>query len=172
MSQSIPIFLGLGCNTGHCRANLKKAIRLLAFHIGPIEAESSIYRTAPWGDPNQPDYLNQVVRLQTLLPAQQVLKEILAIEASMGRRRDKANRNAPRVIDIDVLYYGQKILQDCGLEVPHPRAHRRNFVLEPMNEIAPDWIDPVSGKTMAQLAKACTDRLAVSRLNPDANTEG
>ncbi len=172
VSRSIPVFLGLGSNTGDCLGNLSDAIRRLRLSVGPAEAKSSVYQTAPWGDPDQPDYFNQVILIRTMLPPEQVLNLILAIEEAMGRRRHKANRNAPRVIDIDILYYGQELRQSDGLQVPHPRAHVRNFVLEPMKEIAPDWVDPVSGQTMTQLAIACEDALAVTRLDSERNLKG
>lgn len=157
------VFLGIGSNLGDRQSQLLKAIESLSVEVGKVEQQSSVYRTAPWGDPNQPDYFNQVVQLTTDQPVGEVLRFILGIEQRMGRVRHTGQRNAPRAIDIDILYYGKELVEVEGLQVPHPRAHLRNFVLVPMREIAPEWIDPLSGKTIRELAADSPDDLKVWR---------
>lgn len=113
-------------------------------------AVSSIYETEPWGvGPGQPDYLNQVISLATPLPPSDLLKELLRIERVMGRVR--AAPGDPRVIDLDLLLYGDEVIDEPGLTLPHPRMCDRAFVLTPLAEIAPDAVHPISGLTISAL---------------------
>ena len=138
------VFVGLGANQGDTRATLASALKALDCHPA-IErvATSSVYRTAPV-DAAGPDYLNAVVELRTTLEPLDLLKALQAIEADHGRLRPYPN--APRTLDLDLLLFGQRELDDPALTLPHPRLHQRAFVLEPLAEIAPDLMQPRLGR--------------------------
>jgi len=122
-----------------------------------ILRRSGWWRSSAWPDPSQPDYLNGVVLVETALEPRQVLAAALAIESRFGRIRGAPN--APRTLDVDLIAYGRRLIDEPGLAVPHPRAHERRFVMGPLAEIAPDWRHPASGKT----AKALAAKAAVGR---------
>ena len=144
-------YLALGGNIGNVSATFDLAIQKIMAKIGAIRVESSRYRTEPWGNKNQDDFLNMVLAVDTPLPAEAVLATIMDIEKMMGRNRDQDNRNAPRTIDIDILFYGHEIINNDQLVIPHPRLHLRNFVLTPLREIAPEFIHPTLNKNMEEL---------------------
>ena len=149
MARSTRCYVGLGSNLGDRAANLAEARRRLN-DSGRIIAASSIYETAPWGvDPGQPDYLNQVVAMATPLPPSGLLELLLSIEREMGRVRGAPGD--PRLIDLDLLLYGEEVINEPGLTLPHPRMSERAFVLAPLAEIAPGSVHPVSGLTIAEL---------------------
>jgi len=142
-------FLGLGGNIGDPRAAMAAA--LSAIEADPdthISAVSSLYRTPPWGKTDQPDFLNAVARVETGLRARALLQLGLSTETAL--RRVRRERWGPRLIDIDVLVYGDATIDEDGLQVPHPRMGDRAFVMVPLAEIAPDW--PVGGETAARIA--------------------
>jgi 2-amino-4-hydroxy-6-hydroxymethyldihydropteridine diphosphokinase len=114
---------------------------------------STFRETAPVGAPNQPDFLNGAVAGHTDLPPRDLLQRLLALEAERGRVR-ASTAPEPRTLDLDLLLYGNLVIDEPGLAVPHPRFHEREFVLTPLAEIVPQWIDPRSGKSIAELAKA------------------
>ncbi len=140
------IFLLLGSNLGNSLEYLKKAAQLINERIGPIENSSSFYQTAAWGNTNQPDFLNQVISLKTTISALKLLHAIWSIEDSLDRTREE--RWGARTIDIDIIFYGSEIINLPELIVPHKLVHERRFVLLPLNEIAPQLIHPVKGKTI------------------------
>ena len=142
------IFLALGTNLGDREANLRSAKELLAPKV-VVEGESSIYITPPWGFEDQPEFLNQVIKVRTCLSPRKLLKACKAIENEMGR--EKTIRYGPRLIDLDILFYGQRIIQKKSLCIPHPRLHKRAFVLVPLCEIAPDFVHPVIKETVQSL---------------------
>ena len=142
--------VGLGSNLADRRQNLDDAVR----RLGRLDAVrvlrvSSYHQTAPVGGPPQGDFLNAAVQLETTLPPLALLCRCLEVEAEMGRQRDV--RWGPRVIDIDMLLYGDEVIESPGLVLPHPRMHERLFVLDPLVELAPDLVHPRLGKTVRQL---------------------
>ena len=144
------VFVGLGANLGDAQATLKHAlVALAALPQTRLVAQSALYRTAPVLA-SGPDFINAVVELQTALPPLQLLQALQAIEAAHGRERPYPN--APRTLDLDLLLYGQRVEQQPGLEVPHPRLHERAFVLQPMLELAPQLAHPRLGPLQPLLA--------------------
>jgi 2-amino-4-hydroxy-6-hydroxymethyldihydropteridine diphosphokinase len=139
------VFLLLGSNLGNRRHFLQEAIKLIEQQVAPVIKISSIYETQSWGKTDAPDYLNQVVVIETAISAREVLRQILAIELILGRRREE--KWGSRTIDIDILFYGTKIINEEGLHVPHPELHKRRFTLEPLAEIAPDLVHPAINKS-------------------------
>ena len=142
------VYLGLGANLGDRKGNILRAIDLLKERVA-VERVSSLYESAPVGFTEQPDFLNAVYRVEAELPPSKLLAFGKRIEASMGRA--PGFRNAPRLIDIDILLYGDEVLRSPGLEIPHPRMAERPFVLVPLAEIAPKLPHPVLLKTMEEL---------------------
>jgi GTP cyclohydrolase-4 len=141
-------YLGLGSNLGDRKQNLSQALGLLSIYV-MVEKVSSIYETEPVGYREQPLFLNAVCRISVDLKPGQLLRLARRIEAELGRK--PAFPNAPRPIDIDILFYGEEVLNNKELTVPHPRLVERAFVLVPLAEIAPDMVHPVSDKTMKEL---------------------
>jgi len=141
-------YIGLGSNMSDREANLSQAVRLVS-QIAPVLAASSLYLTEPEGYKDQPDFLNSAVCVDTDVTAAKLLHIMNGIEVQMGRERLFAD--APRVIDLDLLLFDEAIINQPGLEVPHPRLHLRAFVLVPMVEIAPKVVHPVLHKTMEEL---------------------
>lgn len=143
------VYLSTGSNLGNRETLLIQAEEAITEWVGPIDARSSIVETAPWGKTDQPHFLNRVLQVKTRLPPIQLMEMLLQIEQDMGRSR--AEKWGPRTIDIDVLFYDSRIINEPGLYVPHPHMHERAFVLKPLNEIAPDFIHPVLQKSIAGL---------------------
>jgi len=156
------VFLLLGSNLGDRNLLLQQAIRHIEEDIGPVIKKSSVYETQSWGKIGEPDYLNRVIEIQTDLQAQAILQKILAIEQTMGRKREE--KWGSRVIDIDILYYNSAIINEPGLHIPHPELHKRRFTLEPLAEIAPDFIHPVFKKNSSQLKNELKDNLIVKKI--------
>lgn len=141
--------------------NLREAARLLRERAGAITAESAMYETAPWGDVQQPDYLNQALVLETPLSAVQLLEETMQAEREIGRiRRLKWDS---RVIDIDIIFFNNEVITLPHLKVPHPQMQYRRFVLAPLQEVVPDWTHPILQLTVEQLLEACPDPLPVHK---------
>lgn len=155
-------YLLLGGNLGDPGQNLARARELIHERVGKLLQESSLYRTAAWGKTDQPDFLNQVVAVETELDPHRLLHELLAIEAEMGRKR--TTLNAPRIIDLDILYYNDEKFHTEGLTIPHPFISRRRFVLVPLNELAPFFTDPSTRLTVAEMLDQCPDTLDVKRI--------
>ena len=155
-------YLLIGGNLGKREENLEHARRAIASRLGPLLNASSIYETEAWGMQDQPAFLNQVLFVETKLNAEAVLDAILSIEKEMGRKRSE--KFGPRTIDIDILFYNDLVMQKSSLTIPHPQLHLRRFTLEPLNEIAPEFVHPVFNKTISELLEESTDPLVVKKL--------
>ncbi len=160
MPAKVPLaaFVGLGANLGEPEAQVRRAIAALGrLPRTRLVAASSLYRSAPVGVGEQPDFTNAVAKLETTLTARELLDELLAMEARFGRERPSPG--APRTLDLDLLLYGDQAIAEPGLTVPHPRMHERAFVLAPLAEIAADAAIPGKGRAGA-LLRACADQKA------------
>jgi 2-amino-4-hydroxy-6-hydroxymethyldihydropteridine diphosphokinase len=162
MSEKSNVFLLLGTNLGDRLENLTRARAAIAKRIGKITRSSSIYQTAPWGAANQPDFFNQVVVAETEIGARDVLHRILDIENELGRIREK--KWGSRLIDIDILFYDQQIIQSENLTIPHPGIPSRRFTLIPLVEIDEQFIHPALRKDMRTLLRECADNLSVVKI--------
>jgi 2-amino-4-hydroxy-6-hydroxymethyldihydropteridine diphosphokinase len=139
---------------GNREEYLARAEEEITHFIGHIEAASSIIETAPWGKTDQPAFLNQVLKIKTRFPPLFLMESLLDVEKAMGRNRTE--KWGPRIIDIDILFFNNRIINEEGLCIPHPHLHEREFVLKPMVEIAPDFVHPVLQKTMSALLQELT----------------
>jgi 2-amino-4-hydroxy-6-hydroxymethyldihydropteridine diphosphokinase len=151
-----------GGNLGHRFENLRRAADLIDTKCGRILRRSSLFETAAWGIEAQPDFLNQVLELDTALKPEALLDVLLGIEREMGRIRGE--KFGPRTIDLDLLFYGDMIIRTDELEIPHPRMAERRFVLEPLFELLRDRKHPITGQTIREMLLACTDPLDVRRI--------
>jgi 2-amino-4-hydroxy-6-hydroxymethyldihydropteridine diphosphokinase len=156
------IYLLLGSNMGNSNEQLLIAREYIKIDIGKIITTSSLYSTAAWGNTKQADFLNQVLIIETTLPGNKVLKSILSIEKKMGRVR--TIKNAPRIIDIDILFFNSDIVHLKNLTVPHPEIQNRRFVLTPLAELSANFVHPILKKTIHQLLIACKDSLNVQKI--------
>lgn len=150
------VYLALGSNLGNRLSNLKNAVSNLPPQM-EVKKKSLVYETPPWGHTDQPHFLNQVVMVHTYMEPEDLLGHIKRLETVLGR--EPTFENGPRVIDIDILFYDDVIIDSPPLVIPHPRLHQRGFVLVPLNEIDPEFVHPVLGKSISDLL------LNVERLN-------
>ncbi len=148
------VFLGLGSNLGKRRRNCLRAIEFLQAKGLIIKRTSSFYETEPWGYQNQPRFINMVIEVETELGPDELLKMLKGIERRMGRK--DGLRWGPRIIDIDILIYNDRVIDKKDLVIPHPHMHKREFVLRPLSEIAPDLKHPRLGKTVSELLMEIT----------------
>lgn len=151
-------YVGLGSNLAHPAQQVRRGCELLGALPGTrVRACSSLYRTRPVGSVVQPDFINAVCAISTALSPENLLDGLLALEARQGRVRRPGDAGGPRVLDLDLLLYGETRIDRPGLTVPHPRLHERAFVLYPLAEIAPDLVIPGRGAVSA-LLQACRDQ--------------
>jgi len=146
--KTYTVFIALGTNIGARQQNLQSAIQALESQV-QIVAESSVYQTAPVGYLDQADFLNQVIKVETQLSPEALLRFLKGLEKDMGRK--KTIRDGPRVIDLDILFFNDVVLELPDLQIPHPRLHERAFVLVPLADIAPEFQHPVLKKSISQL---------------------
>jgi 2-amino-4-hydroxy-6-hydroxymethyldihydropteridine diphosphokinase len=156
------VIILIGGNLGDRSSNLKKATSEISETIGTIKTRSSLYETEAWGKTDQPKFLNQVLIVSTNLSPAQVLKYALETETKLGRVR--AEKWGARLIDIDILYFDNQVINSGNLTVPHPGIAKRRFVLEPLVEVIPDFVHPVLNKTHRQLLAECKDILSVKQI--------
>jgi 2-amino-4-hydroxy-6-hydroxymethyldihydropteridine diphosphokinase len=156
------VYLITGSNLGNSLSNLLHVKKLIREQLGEIIHESSVYKTAPWGNLNQQDFLNQALHIQTSISPQALMREILTIESSMGRKR--IEKWEPRIIDVDILFYDTLVLDIPDLVIPHPLLHERRFVLAPLFDIAPNFIHPQLNKSVSELLDSCNDMSKVDKL--------
>ena len=150
LSTLSTIYFSLGTNLGDREANLRNAIAALAPAVRVVK-ESRVYETAPWGFEDQPNFLNMVVQAETELPPLELLKFLKSLETELGRT--PTFRYGPRLIDIDILFYDDLILQTPELTIPHPKLHERAFVLVPLADVALEWVHPVLRQTIGEILK-------------------
>ena len=190
--EAVTAYLGLGTNLGDRLKNLERAARLLfpspegrcpetsaepgvsmslkgGGYLQPLRS-SSIYETAPWGYTNQPDFLNCVLEVETGLPLDQLLDITQAVEREMGR--EWSRQYGPRVIDVDILFYGSQAIDQTDLQIPHPRLHQRAFVLVPLAELVPELTHPVFGLTMLEMKAKVDGKSGVKLWGPPLNVSG
>jgi 2-amino-4-hydroxy-6-hydroxymethyldihydropteridine diphosphokinase len=153
-------FLITGGNIGNRRKNLETAAALIEKEIGNIIKSSKIYETDAWGITNQPAFYNQIHLVESKFSAKEILDKILNIEAKMGRVR--TIKNAARIIDIDILFFNDELINEPNLIIPHPQIINRRFVLMPLNELVPEMIHPVFKKSIHDLLSNCKDELNVT----------
>ncbi len=161
MNDTVKVYLSLGSNLGNRQENLDRALKLLSerMRMGKV---SSIYDTEAVGPISQPRFLNLACEVFTRLAPEGLLALVKGIELKMGRY---SRSGEPRIIDIDIILYGDQVINTPSLVVPHPKMHERSFVLVPLAEIAPDFVHPVLKKTMKELNKAIKEKQGVLKLD-------
>jgi 2-amino-4-hydroxy-6-hydroxymethyldihydropteridine diphosphokinase len=163
--MDVEVTLALGSNLGDRLANLQAAVAALAPYV-EVQQASQVYETAPWGITDQPCFLNQVVRGRTRLAPEALLGHLKAVEARLGRQ--KTIRYGPRLIDLDIIFYGSLVYVAPELTIPHPRLAERAFVLVPLAELAPELEHPLTRQTMRQML-APLDVSGVAVFDPQAD---
>jgi 2-amino-4-hydroxy-6-hydroxymethyldihydropteridine diphosphokinase len=158
------VYLLLGANIGNKNDTFRRAAFIIESVVGQIIMRSSVYETEPWGFQSDDFFWNQVLVLRTSLPALDILQHIQKTERALGRIRKQSGYES-RSIDIDILFYDDQIIDQPDLTVPHPRIQERNFVLAPLNEVAPGLVHPILKKTIGELYRECPDKLNVRKLD-------
>jgi len=146
------VYLALGSNLGNRATNLKEALASLSPQM-EVKAKSKVYETPPWGHTEQEKFFNQVVMVKTYLEPELLLKHLKRLEVALGRKA--SFQNGPRLIDIDILFYDDLVLESPALVIPHPHVHERGFVLLPMLDIAPDLVHPVKQRSVRDMLAGC-----------------
>ncbi len=160
------VFLLTGSNRGESLRLMNTAVRLVGEELGQVVRESRVYCSEPWGYSSSALFYNQSIEIASTLSADSILEKILEIETRMGRIR-LGEGYSDREMDIDILFYGDEIIEKENLAIPHPRMHLRRFALVPMEEIAPNLIHPVFNKSISQLLTTCTDSSAVVEISQE-----
>ncbi len=167
------VFIGFGSNVGDRVDYCDRAVTLLSLlPHSRLQGVSMLYETESIRTPTDPGegwFLNGVVQVETRITPRHLLATLQEIERSLGR--DDDNRTGPRTIDLDILFYGDHVLKEAGLTIPHPRLHQRRFVLMPMNELDPLWIHPILKQSMAQLLTEVSDQSQAHLLFPQPSTK-
>lgn len=164
MTNNNIVYIELGGNQGNRIALINKAKTTLEKNDCKILNQSSIYETPPWGFNAEQNFYNQVIQIETKKTAYELLEILMDIETKLGRIRNKV-RYSSRTIDLDILFFNNEIINDENLIIPHERLHLRNFVLIPLNEIAPQLKHPIFNVTINDLLKSCNDTASCNKLN-------
>jgi len=159
------VSLLFGGNIGETRLEFEKASKLLQQKIGPISKRSAIYRSKAWGYQSTNDFSNQLYLFNTRLSVKMILNACLETEQILGRQRNSIHGYSDRIIDIDILYFEDLIIETQDLIIPHPKLQERLFALLPLNEIIPDFIHPVFKKTNKSLLSLCPDKGFIEKLD-------
>ena len=149
------VYLQLGSNLGPREQFICEAVQEISDHVGKVNLRSQIYESTPWRVDGQENYLNQMIEVETLFSAPEILASILKIENDLGRVR--IEKWGERLIDIDIIFFNNEIIETPHLCIPHKHMHERNFVLHPLNDIAPDVIHPKYNKTVSELFNESKD---------------
>jgi 2-amino-4-hydroxy-6-hydroxymethyldihydropteridine diphosphokinase len=157
LSASSKVIAGLGSNLGDRFAALRRAMEMINGEAGEIIATSSVWETEPWGFDADDQFLNMVIVLKTSLEPKGLIQRFRSIEGRMGRKKSGGGKYESRIIDLDILFWDDRVISLPGLEVPHPKLHSRRFVLEPLMEVAPETVHPVTGLTVAEMLQFCED---------------
>ena len=158
-------YLILGSNLGNRLQNIETACTSLQNTAGTITGRSSVYESEPWGFESDANFINQVIHMKTYLSPELLLAKVSETEKKAGRIRTRNSGYESRVIDIDILFYDDRVIRSTDLIIPHPRLHLRNFVLEPLMELIPDFIHPGLNKTIRELKNMCEDIAWVRKMN-------
>jgi 2-amino-4-hydroxy-6-hydroxymethyldihydropteridine diphosphokinase len=158
------VYLSLGSNLGDRKKYIGDAEIHIEKFIGIITSKSGLYETEPWGTDHPEMFLNKVILVESELSPFQMFEKIQAIEKLIGRIRNN-EKYSPRIIDIDILFFDELILDDKNLTIPHPLIKERKFVLKPLTEIANQFVHPVFNKTIQQMFKECKDEHVVRKIN-------
>ncbi len=168
LSAPSTVIVGLGSNLGDRFEALQRALELIREEAGEITAASSVWETEPWGFEADEQFLNMVIVIETRLEPKRLLQLFRSIEGRMGRKKSGGGKYESRIIDIDILFWEGRVISLPGLEVPHPKIAGRRFVLEPLAEVAPAAVHPVTGLTVTEMLQLCDDnsdvRLAARQL--------
>ncbi len=157
-------YLLLGGNQGNVPETFSRVLALLKDHDIYVHAVGSLYKSEPWGMEWANMFYNQAIAIRTRLSPPDLMQRLLAIEKKLGRKR-RSGKVEARTIDIDILFYGQKVVSLPGVDIPHPRLHLRRFTLEPLSDIASGFIHPLLGKDVGQLLHECTDTLKTEKVS-------
>jgi 2-amino-4-hydroxy-6-hydroxymethyldihydropteridine diphosphokinase len=165
--MKVKAFISIGSNLGERVKNCEGAVKRISGNPAvKLIKKSSFYESSPWGRTDQPPFINGALEVETSLKPRELLEFLKALEVELGRRPPETpeERWGPRVIDMDIVFYGDQVIEEEGLTIPHPHAHERGFVMVPLGEIAPDLIHPVLKKKVSELAGGLKDRGEVKRL--------
>ncbi len=154
-------YLLLGSNMGNSIAHLSQAFYAITAQVGNSMGVSAIYQTAPWGNTQQNDFYNQALWIKTPFTANLVLQKCLKIERELGRVRDE--KWGPRIIDIDIVFFNNKVISQVNLTIPHPHIQERRFALQCLMDVCPNYRHPLFNKSIRQILKGCTDNSSVKR---------
>ena len=158
------IYLSLGSNMGDRMAFLQLAVGMIEYRIGSIQCISTVYETPPWGFESSP-FFNACLGVTSTLSPDEVLTELLAIETFLGRKRTETEGYQARTIDLDILFYKNKVLDTAFLTLPHPQIEQRKFILTPLAEIASDFTHPLFAQTIDELNQNCEDEAELIQLS-------
>ncbi len=165
MSKMVKTVLLLGSNIEPRLTFLNRALSLLEEEMGKAVAISEVYESEPWGFEADTSFYNQAVMFETDKPAGEILNICMKTEAALGRKRGNTEVYTSRTIDVDILYFGNRVIKTKNLVIPHPRLHLRRFTLMPLTEIAAEMIHPLLNKTQKELLTMCPDHSEVKLVN-------